>query len=213
MKNLTTWRRLNTAFWLLVVLLLAGVGLALWVADARSMADKRSEQLVAARGNIAYQVVLISDTVRGLLLDPRNEPEKRHMREAEADLASELQFLQSQFADYPDLMRSVSSLSDFTLRTLADFHRQVLDMAETDSAGAVMLYVRDYPEIRNTRSKLFTDLTYQVERVRNTESMHGKTLALLGLTPIAIILLAIPVVGRVHSSTVTRPLEQPGGGP
>jgi hypothetical protein len=44
-------------------------------------------------------------------------------------------------------------------RTLGDFHRQVLDMAETDSASAVMLYVKDYPDIRDKRSKLFTDLT------------------------------------------------------
>jgi methyl-accepting chemotaxis protein WspA len=183
------------------------VGLALWVADARSATDRRSEQLVAARGNIAYKVVLLSDTVRGLLLDPKNVLEKRQMRDAEADLATELKFIQTQYAEYPDLINSVSNLSNFTLRTLVDFHRQVLDMAETDSAGAVMLYVKDYPEIRNTRSKLFTDLTSQVERVRNTEAMRGKTLALLGLAPIAIILLAIPIVGRVHSSTVTRPVN------
>ncbi len=207
MKNLTTWQRLNTAFWLLIVLLLAGVALALWVADTRSATERRSEQLAAARGNIAYKVVLISDTVRGLLLDPRNELEKRQMSDAEADLASQLKFIQTEFADFPDLLHSVSNLSEFTLRTLADFHRQVLDMAETDSASAVMLYVKDYPDIRNTRSKLFKDLTFQVERVRNTEAMHAKTLALLGLTPIAIILLAIPIVGRVHASTVTRPLN------
>ncbi len=83
MKSITIWQRLNTAFWLLIVLLLAGVGLALWAANARSVADRRSEQLAAARGNIAYKVVLISDTVRGLLLDPKNEMEKRLMREAE----------------------------------------------------------------------------------------------------------------------------------
>ena len=88
MKSITIWQRLNTAFWLLIVLLLAGVGLALWAATARSAADRRSDQLSGARGNIAYKVVLISDTVRGLLLDPKNEMEKRRKREAETDLAS-----------------------------------------------------------------------------------------------------------------------------
>ena len=56
------------------MLLLAGVGLALWVAAARSAATHRSDQLSAAKDRIAYDVVLISDTVRGLLLDPKNEP-------------------------------------------------------------------------------------------------------------------------------------------
>ncbi len=65
MKTVTLWRRLNVAFWLLVVLLLASVGLALWVSGARSEADRRSEQLAAARATITYKVVFISDTVRG----------------------------------------------------------------------------------------------------------------------------------------------------
>ena len=77
MKIVTIWQRLNTAFWLLIVLLLAGVGLALWAANARSAGVHRSDQLAAAKDRIAYDVVLISDTVRGLLLDPKNEAEKR----------------------------------------------------------------------------------------------------------------------------------------
>jgi methyl-accepting chemotaxis protein WspA len=207
MKSITIWQRLHTAFWLLIVLVLAGIGLALWAANASSTADRRSQQLAGARGNIAYRVVLISDTVRGLLLDPKNEMEKKLVRETEKQLASELESIQTQFADYPALMRSVTNLSDFTLHTLADFHRQVLDLAETDSASAVMLYVKDYPEIRNKRSRLFADLTSQVEGVRDAEATRGKMFALVGLAPIAIILLAIPIVGRVHSSTVTRPLN------
>jgi methyl-accepting chemotaxis protein WspA len=208
MTTLTSWQRLNAAFWLLILLLLASVGMALWVADARSVIDKRSEQLAAARGNIAYKVVLISDTVRGLLLDPKNVLEKAHMAEAEKELASELRTIQTNFADHPDLMRSVNDLSEFTLRTLADFHRRVLDMADTDSASAVMLYVKDYPEIRNRRSKLFTELASEVERVQNAEAKRGDRLGLVGLAPFAIILLAIPIVGRVHSSTVAQPLNR-----
>jgi methyl-accepting chemotaxis protein WspA len=208
MTSLTSWLRLNTAFWLLIVLLLASVLLALWVADARSAIDKRSEQLAAARGNIAYKVVLISDTVRGLLLDPKNAQEKENMTEAEIKLASELRFIQTTFADYPELMRSVANLSEFTLHTLADFNRRVLEMAGTDSASAVMLYVKDYPEIRNTRGKLFAELATEVERVQNAEAKRGDKLGLVGLAPFAIIFLAIPIVGRVHSSTVAQPLNR-----
>ncbi len=45
MKTVTIWQRLNTAFWVLVVLLLAGVALALWAASARAAADRRGQQL------------------------------------------------------------------------------------------------------------------------------------------------------------------------
>ena len=207
MKDLTIWQRLNTAFWLLIVLLLAGVGLALWAAAARSAEVHRSDQLDAAKNRIAYDVVFISDTVRGLLLDPKNEAERRRKRDAESELASQLKFIQSQFTDYPDLMHSVSNLTEFTSRTLGEFHRQVLDTAETDPGSAIVLYNKDYQDIREKRVALFADLTFEIERVKNSQSMRGEKLGLVGLAPIAIILLAIPIVGRVHSSTVTRPLN------
>jgi len=159
MKTVTIWQRLNTAFWLLIVLLLAGVGLALWVVNARAAGVHRSDELSAAKNTIAYDLVLISDTVRGLLLDPKNEAEKRHKDIVEKDLADQLRLVRTSFANDSDLMHSVNNLSDFTSHTLGDFHRQVLDMAETDSASAVMRYVKDYPEIRDKRSKLLADLT------------------------------------------------------
>jgi methyl-accepting chemotaxis protein WspA len=208
MKTVTIWQRLNTAFWLLIVLVLAGVALALWAASARAAADGRREHLAAARDNITYKVVLISDTVRGLLLDPKNGLEKTQKGEAEKDLAKQLEFIQTGFTDHPDLLRSVSNLIDFTSRALSDFHRQVLDTAESDPASAIMLYNKDYPEIRETRRKLFADLKLQIERVRNDESDRARTLGWVGLAPILIILLAIPIVGRVHSLTVAQPLNR-----
>ncbi len=208
MKTVTIWQRLNTAFWLLVLLLLAGVGLALWAASARTAADKRSEQLAAARATIAYKAVLISDTVRGLLLDPQNELEKKNKREAEMNLAAQLKFIQTEFPDSPDLLRSVGTLGEFTSKTLADFHNQVLSTAEHDPASAIILYNKEYPDIREKRAKLFADLTLAIEQVRNLESERSRMLGWVGLAPILLILLAIPIAGRVHSTTVTQPLNR-----
>ena len=209
MKTVTIWQRLNTAFWLLIVLVLAGVGLALWAAAAGSARVRRGDQLSEPKNSIKYDVLFISDTVRGLLLDPKNEAEKTRKGEAEKDLAKQLETIRTGFPNHPDLMGSVSNLTDFTSRTLSDFHRQVLDQAETDSASAVMLYVKGYPDIRDKRSKLFTDLTLEIERARNAEVKSGERLALIGLAPFAIILLAILIVGRFHySSTVAQPLNR-----
>ena len=156
----------------------------------------------------------ISDTVRGLLLDPKNEAgETAQDRGGERTWPPNLKSSKPRFPDYPDLMRSVSNLSEFTSRTLGDFHRQVLDTAESDPAGAIMLYNKDYPEIRDKRGKLFADLTFEIERVRNAEAEHADMLGWVGLAPFAIILLAIPIVGRVHSSTVDPAAEPPGRRP
>ena len=208
MKTVTIWQRLNIAFWLLILLLLVGVGLALWATAAGTARIRRGDQLSEAKDSIKFDVVFISDTVRGLLLDPKNMTEERRKSQAQADLSLQLKSIQSDFTRYPELMRAVSNLSEFTSRTLADFHRQVLDTAETDSASAIMLYNKDYPDIREKRVKLFTDLTFEIERVKDAEVMRGERLALVGFTPFIIILLAIPIVGRVHSSTVAKPLNR-----
>ena len=86
--------------------------------------------------------------------------------------------------------------------------RQVLDTVENDPAGAIMLYNKDYPEIREKRRKLFDDLASKIEGVRKAEATHADMLERVGWAPILIILLAIPIVGRVHSSTVTQPLNR-----
>jgi methyl-accepting chemotaxis protein WspA len=207
MKDLTIWQRRNTVFWLLIGLLLAGVVLAWWVAYACSAIAHRTDELAAAKERISYDVVFISDTVRGLLLDPKNAGENQRKGEAEDDLTSQLNIIQTEFPDYPDLMRSVRNLSEFISHTRADFHRQVLNTAETDPASAIMLYNKDYPELREKRVGLFKDLTLVIERVRNAEGMRQKRLALVAFAPVLIILLAIPIVGRVHASTVTQPLK------
>jgi methyl-accepting chemotaxis protein WspA len=208
MKKSTIWQRLNTALLVLILLLLAGVGLALWVAEARLEASHRSDQLSATRDRIAYDVVLISDTVRGLLLDPRNEAEKKHKHDAEQDLAVRLNSIPVGYRNRENLMAAVDSLRVFATHTLDGFNRQVLELADSDPTGAIILYNRDYPDLRNQRQKLFTELSTEIGRVQREESERIQTLASVSLIPIGIILLAIPIVARIHSSNVAKPLDR-----
>jgi methyl-accepting chemotaxis protein WspA len=140
-------------------------------------------------------------------LDPKNDAEKRRKHDAEMDLASQFKFIQSEYADYPNLLQSLSKLSQFTTRTNGEFHRQVLDTAESDPAGAIMLYNKDYADLREPRRRLLIDLDYEVGNVNHAEEKRSDTLGLVAYAPIIIILLAIPIVGRVHSSTVTQPMN------
>ena len=206
MKEVTIWHRLNMAFLVLVAMLLASVLLNKWVESARAVGAGRSAELSKARYIIEYDVVFISETVRGLLLDPRNETEKQRQHDAEKDLAEQFRIIQSNYPDYPNLLQSVSKLSQFTARTVAGFHRQVLDTAESDPAAAIMLYNKDSADLREPRRILFLDLDHEVENVKRAEDKRSNTLGLVAYAPIIIMLLAIPIVGRVHSSTVTQPM-------
>ena len=208
MKKTTIWQRLNTALLMLILVLLAGVGLALWVAEARVAANQRSEQLSGAQDRIRYDVLLISDTVRGLLLDPKNEADQKQKREAEEDLTATLNSIPGIYTNRVQFMTALNNLREFATRMLDGFNRQVLDTAESDAAGAIMLYNRDYPEVRAHRGKVFAELSEQVDNLRQEEKERVRTMALVGLAPLAIILLAVPVVSRLHSSSVAQPLSQ-----
>jgi methyl-accepting chemotaxis protein WspA len=207
MMRATLWQRFNTVLMLFILLVLAGVCLALWVTETRSRALVRSDHLSSARDQIAYDVVQISDSVRGLLLDAKDKAEMKRKEEAEKELVDNLNSIQSAFPDHLGLSNAVNNLREFTARTLGEFNREVLATAETDPASATVLYNRDYPEIRNQRAKLFAGLRQEITKVQNDEAIRAWRLAWIAFAPILIIVLAIPIMSRLHSTAVTEPLN------
>src|SRR5881394_3361085 len=99
MKHMTIWQRLNTALLLLILLVLVGVGLALSVAEARSSGRHRSDLLNAARYRIHSDLLLLENTVCNLLLEPKVELDSKRRTDAEKDLITSLEAIQSSFPD------------------------------------------------------------------------------------------------------------------
>src|SRR5437762_1706438 len=174
MKNMTILQRLNAALLLLILLLVAGVGLALWVERTGSSAIQRTDQLSDARDRINSDVIALNEAVRGMLLDPKNDPEKSRRQEAETRLKANLDEIQKDFASYPELMVPVQGLRDFTLGTgpgsLGAFHARVMEMGASDPVGATVYYNSNYPAAREQREKLFRELKQQIGQVGNREA-------------------------------------------
>ncbi|HTL56680.1 MAG TPA: hypothetical protein VL361_13430 [Candidatus Limnocylindrales bacterium] len=115
MKLATIRQRLNTILVLLTMLLLVGVGLALWIQKARSSATQLADQLTGARDGIYYDVLSLSETLRALTLDPKSELEKKHQHDAATDLKSRLDFIRNNFSGFPELLGTVNELEGFVL--------------------------------------------------------------------------------------------------
>jgi methyl-accepting chemotaxis protein WspA len=208
MKTMTIWQRLNTTLVLLVILLLTGVGLAVWVAETRSSAVQRSDQLSAAKDRISYDLALMSDAVHAVLMQPANDAERRRRREAEVELKYQLEGMQRAFSEYTELIGCVRSLRDFAFGALAGFYDEIFRLCEQDPAAARDLYSKHYADLKRQRDQLLRDLTQQVDRARGVESLHAQRTAVAGLSSIVVILLASAVVGRVQSAAVTGPLKR-----
>jgi methyl-accepting chemotaxis protein WspA len=167
--------------------------------------------LAAARDRIELDVVEISEALRGLLLDPKNEQEKRRKQTAETDLSQNIEFTQAFFPGEPGLAGAVNSLKDFTLNSsggVQTLDRKVLEMAESDPVAAVSYYNREYRPIREQREQLFRELTNQVERVKHHEAEQAWTVSVTGLVSIVLILFASLWVARYQAASVTAPLNR-----
>ena len=208
MKKLTLWQRLNTPQAVLILLLIVGVGLTLWVETTLSKAAQRGDQLNSGSERIRNNMTQMGDALRWLLLDPKNEEEKKRRTDTENDLRNEIDTLQSTFLNRPELVRSLKNLHDFTAGDLREFHRRTLEILASDPAAATAFYNQNQNSIRKQRDALLSVLERQAAQVRSDESSAAWTIAGVGMTCITIVLIACIVVVQLQSSAVTEPLNQ-----
>jgi methyl-accepting chemotaxis protein len=208
-KNMTIWQRLNTALLVLVLLLMVGAGLALWVQHVSSDAEMNAVLLDNRNDRIHLDIIQMSDAVRGFLLNPTDDEFEAKRREhAEVDLSLHINDLSAKFQNRKELIRALNNLRDFASRTLVPFHTQVQRMALTDPNGAEANYSKSFPDIRKRREEYFAELTTQIEKLKNADAIHARTVATIGASCIAAILVASIVVGRFQSTAVTEPLKR-----
>src|SRR5439155_24885878 len=110
----------------LILLLMAGFLLELWVKESNWAAANRREQLSGSKDRLYMDMMRMSDAMRGMLLDPKNDIEKRRRDNAEADLAATFDKIQTSFSDRPRLMASLKKLRDFVTEKLQPFHGKVM---------------------------------------------------------------------------------------
>jgi methyl-accepting chemotaxis protein WspA len=208
MKKTSIWHRLNVTLALLILLLLGGCAVALWIVHNRDESEARVHYLNALRNRVYLDIVQMSDGLRGLLLEPQNDIEARRRREAEEDLPKALDALQNEFKKNPELMNSLRSLREFTVRALGDFHARVADLLRVDPAGATTYYNRNYVELRRKRDDLFLDLDKQIQDFKKVESLRAQTVAKIGAACLVVIFIASLGVAWFQSASVRQPLNQ-----
>src|SRR5205823_14241304 len=95
MKHMTTGQRLNTTMALLLLLLLIGFGLYSWTKEARWEASQRNFQLTQLRDRMETDLITLSDSIKGLLLNPKDPVETNRWRVTQSDLAATIDAVQA----------------------------------------------------------------------------------------------------------------------
>src|SRR6267154_2659192 len=200
MKRMTLGQRLNTTVALLVLLLLVVFGLFVWTREERGRAAERNHQLSEIKSRIQSDMVTLSDSIKGLLLNPKDDVETNHWRVAQSDLGATIDAVQAErdrggFSDYPLLVNAVKSLRDFTVKYLVPFQATVMKLVDKDPAAAIAECQKSYPEVRDRREKVLADLNQQIEYVGFEEYHRAHIVALVGFVLIGVVLLLTLYVG------------------
>jgi methyl-accepting chemotaxis protein WspA len=208
MKQMTILGRLNTAFAVLVTLLIIGGMLALIIEKTGTNAESRGIELQNKTDRIYWNQARMSDALRGLLLDSKSEQDKRQRTEARRDLDENITFIETNFISHAELISSLQNLKSFTQKTMLPSQQHIAELADHDPAAALNEYPSTNSVLRERREKLMGDLSQNVLVVRTSLAKSARnTASVLGLAIVGILLLCI-VVGRFQSSAVTVPLTR-----
>lgn len=209
MKNLTIGQRMNTTMAALVLLLLVGVGMALWAERIRAHSVQRADDLFKAKDRVYFDLVAMSDAFRGLLIWPRNEKENRHLGEVKKDLAATCAGVAEKFETQSSLLIALNRLQEFAAQTLVPYYDALVAQAESDPAGASEKYSRTFEAVRTQRDNLYAEFNRQVAGVAAQESERAWRIATgVGFGALAFVLIASIAVGRRQSTAVSAPLNE-----
>jgi methyl-accepting chemotaxis protein WspA len=200
MKTKPERRGLNTAQAVLVLLFLVGITLASWVERTRAEAARRIAQLSDAKDRIYADVIKPGDVLQGLLVDTKNTGDIPQARETLNNLSGMIDLVQSQFPDYASLIPP--------LKTLHDLYNRLLDSADSDPAGAVAYYKKNYAAIQSQREQLLNELARQVQDISVAESAKASRNQMIGLVSLLLILIAGLLIIWLKSAALARPLAQ-----
>ncbi len=209
---MTIFQRLNTSLALMMALLLSAVGLVFWVQDGRMEALLRRERLSAMHFRLCYDLLVMTDALRALSVDPKNETEGLRRAEAEKDLREQLRTAREENRDYPELTSAIKNLDDFVFGAAPGsfglLQSKVLQVADTDLANALSMLNSNYREVSRQRDLHFRDLAQQVAGAGKALSLGAQRDSALGWTGVLIAVLASALVWRWHSRAITEPLKR-----
>jgi methyl-accepting chemotaxis protein len=210
--NTSIWKRLqNTLTVSLVYLVILGV-LAMGIVLFRSKSQEISDQLNSQNIRIRFNTVVISDSLRAMRIEPRDQhvsqTERRRIGEAMGDLRHVVEELKRNFPKEERILAQVNRLENF-LDLHLDVHvTSTYREIETDPAGTLDSFVIKHAAVSKQRDELLQVLTNEFQKVRQDTDTLSVQIVIAGTVGIILVVLLFIRSYRSASSAVTIPLKQ-----
>jgi len=212
MKTRTIAQRLYVTLGTMACLLLAGLAITLWVekrdsAAAAKINDRKREILVTVEV-LRYDTLEMSDALRGMLLNPHSELERKRKLDADDDLVKRSDQLKTMLANEPELLAAISAAAEFDEKNLNVLENKVMELIPVDAKAAADFYVNTYLPQRAEENKLLDNFVTKVEAA-NREAVAAKQNShIVGLGFVALILVVAIGLGRWQAGEIQRVLRQ-----
>ena len=207
MKKMTLWQRLNIALALMILLLVGGFFVVHWTQNALQDSKLRIGELTTARAKLRLDLAEADDAVRGFLLDPKSELEKSRWRQASTDLKASIDHAESAAHNHTNLVETIVSLREYSVKKVGPFQSRTLELAATNMPAAGTFYSEGFPEIRDQREKLMTEINQRSEKFRTDEEASAEMVGYIGMGLVSALILSSIALGIVHSISVKKPLN------
>jgi methyl-accepting chemotaxis protein WspA len=212
MKPITIWQRLDRVLLLLILLLLSGVGLAVWISLSCSDALQVASELAGVRHSIGYELMVLGEAERNIAQDPKNALESKRREDTRQDLSDLLERLQDEFRGSSGLLRALAAVREFALGSepgsLGELHNHLLTLAGNDPANALTYFNANYPALARQRDALLNGLAQESDLVAEAQRTRALTMGIIGGASLLLIALASLLVRRFQSSALAEPLQR-----
>ena len=208
MKNWTIIQRLRATLGLLISLSVFGSALLVGVEKqiSRTRADGDHAALVAQ--HLRYDMLQVSNIVRGLLLDPKNQQEARRRQETNNDLSNTIAEAKIEFGSRAELAVPVGALETYENQTISPLRGQITALLESNLPEAVKFYNSTYAPARQQESGVADQFAAKVQEVNAREIAKLKLWQYVGLALFAGSLGLSVQLGRALTRAINEPLER-----
>jgi len=209
-QTTTIKRRLYVTLCTLVSLSLAGLAVTLWV-ETRSNSEVAAALEEQGRLNdlaqrIRFDMLQMSDGLRGMLLNPNSEVEKARKLDADSDLVKAVEEAQSMLARQPELLQALTAIGDYDAKTLNQLENKVMEMVASNPKAAAEFYSTDYLPARKEQDRLVGVFAEKATQAAHASVAKSESAKYVGLGITGLLILFCIVVGRYQVRSVNRVL-------
>jgi methyl-accepting chemotaxis protein len=212
LMNSSIWKRLYATLVIYLAFLLVACGLAWWGVQTTNRTRQVSERLASETIRLRYDSVIISDSLRTMLLSPRDtnirKLETLRVGNAIKDMKLAITDLSADFSHEPRIVETLKQLQGFIDLTLELHVNSTIEKIESDPIGVRDSFVNTHAAVADYRDKLVTNAIGAFDEVRRKSEIHSLNWGIIVVFGIIIAGIVGIFVFRYLSASVSIPLKQ-----